>query len=152
MAYMHIDDELVPHLEILIDCIKLRGKDIEKQAQNIIGDTELMDQCLEDTFLQFKLHSKKVRDEYKKAVNEEIARSEAVWEKCNELIQDSRPTIENVKKDVKGLLDGKAPRVSCEVYMVSDRDLNTMLDSFTLTQGVDIPDFSDRDHIISGVF
>lgn len=102
---MHIDDELVPHLEILIDCIKLRGKDIEKQVQNIIGDTELMDQCLEDTFLQFKLHSKKVRDEYKKAVNEEIARSEAVWEKCNELIQDSRPTIENVKKDVKGLLD-----------------------------------------------
>ena len=48
------------------------------------------------------------------------------------------------RADVKGLLDGKAPRISCEVYMVSDRDLNTMLDSFTLTQGVDIPDFSDK--------
>ena len=30
MAYIHIDDKIEPYLDILIDCIKLNGEDIEK--------------------------------------------------------------------------------------------------------------------------
>ena len=60
---------------------------------------------MEDNFLNFKLHSKKVRDEYEKAVNEEIDKSEKVWRRCNELIKESQPTIEQVKKNIQGLLN-----------------------------------------------
>lgn len=44
----------------------------------------------------------------------------------------------------EGLMGDHPSRISCEIYMVSDPDQNTMLDCFTLTQGVDIPDLSDE--------
>ena len=97
MAYIHIDDKIEPYLDILIDCIKLNGKDIEKQVKRITEETDTMGECLEDNFLAFKLHSKKVRDEYEKAVNEELEKSETVWEKCDNLIHESRPRIEKAK-------------------------------------------------------
>lgn len=93
MGYVHIDDEIEPYLDILIDCVKLRGSDIEKQIKRITSDTDLMGECLEENFLNFKLHSKKVRDEYEKAVSEEISKTEKVWEKCDELIANSKPSI-----------------------------------------------------------
>jgi hypothetical protein len=104
MAYMHIDDKVVPYLEILLDCIKLNGEDIEKQIKRITSDTDLMGECLEENFLAFKLHSKKVRDEYERAVTEELEKSEKVWEKCNDLIQESRPKIQKVKNEMNELL------------------------------------------------
>ena len=88
MAYIHIDDKIEPYLDILIDCIKLNGEDIEKQVKRITEETDTMGECLEDNFLAFKLHSKKVRDEYEKAVNEELEKSETVWEKCDNLIHE----------------------------------------------------------------
>ncbi len=105
MAYMHIDDKIEPYLDILIDCIKLNGKDIEEQIKRITNETDLMGDCLEDNFLAFKLHSKKVRDEYEKAVDEEIKKSEKVWEKCDKLIFESRPKIEKAKNEMNGLLN-----------------------------------------------
>lgn len=105
MSYVYIKDEYEPYLDILIDCIKLNGKNIEEQIKRITDDTDITAQCLEDNFLNFKLHSKKVRDEYEKAVNEEIDKSEKVWRRCNELIKESQPTIEQVKKNIQGLLN-----------------------------------------------
>lgn len=104
MAYIHIDDKIEPYLEVLIDCIKLNGEDIEKQVKRITEETDTMGECLEDNFLAFKLHSKKVRDEYEKAVNEEVEKSETVWEKCDNLIHESRPKIEKVKNEMSELL------------------------------------------------
>ena len=104
MAYMHIDDKVVPYLEILLDCIKLNGEDIDKQIKRITSDTDLMGECLEENFLAFKLHSKKVRDEYEKAVTEELEKSEKVWERCDSLIHESRPKLAKVKNEMDGLL------------------------------------------------
>ena len=104
MAYIHIDDKIEPYLDILIDCIKLNGEDIEKQVKRITEETDTMGECLEDNFLAFKLHSKKVRDEYEKAVNEELEKSETVWEKCDSLIHESRPRIEKAKNEMNDLL------------------------------------------------
>ena len=104
MAYMHIDDKVVPYLEILLDCIKLRSDDIETQIKRITSDTDLMGECLEENFLAFKLHSKKVRDEYEKAVTEELEKSEKVWERCDSLIHESRPKFEKIKSEMNGLL------------------------------------------------
>lgn len=94
MAYKHIDDEIEPYFDLIMDCIKLRGKDVKETIEKITEDTKTMETCLEDNFLGFKLHSKKVRDEYEKAVKEEIEKTEEVWEKCEELIYKSKPTIE----------------------------------------------------------
>ena len=104
MAYMHIDDKVAPYLEILLDCIKLHSDDIDAQIKRITSDTDLMGECLEDNFLAFKLHSKKVRDEYEKAVKDELEKSEKVWEKCDNLIHESRPKIEKIKNEMNGLL------------------------------------------------
>lgn len=105
MGYKYIDDRIEPYLDILIDCVKLRGSDIEAQIKRITDDTDTMCKCLEDNFLSFKLHSKKVRDEYEKAVAEELQKSEKVWERCDELILESKPKIEHVKNDMQSLLD-----------------------------------------------
>ena len=104
MAYIHIDDKVAPYLEILLDCIKLHSDDIDAQIKRITSDTDFMGECLEDNLLAFKLHSKKVRDEYEKAVTEELEKSEKVWEKCDNLIHESRPKIETVKNEMSGLL------------------------------------------------
>lgn len=103
MGYVHIDNEIEPYLDILIDCIKLRGSDIEKQIKRITSDTDLMGECLEENFLNFKLHSKKVRDEYEKAVTEEISKTEKVWGKCDELIANSKPSITKVTNQLLDL-------------------------------------------------
>lgn len=103
MGYKHIDDKIEPYLDILIDCIKLNGADIEAQIKRITSDTDTMGQCLEDNFLAFKLHSKKVRDEYEKAVSEELEKTEKVWEKCDELIHDSKPSIEKAVNSIASL-------------------------------------------------
>lgn len=103
MAYMYIDDEIAPYLDILIDCIKLNGKDIEAQVKRITSDTDTMSECLEENFLAFKLHSKKVRDEYEKAVSEELSKAEKVWEKCDELLNNSKPTVEKAVNSIASL-------------------------------------------------
>lgn len=103
MGFKYIDDEIEPYLDILIDCIKLNGKDIEAQINRITSDTDTMGECLEENFLAFKLHSKKVRDEYEKAVSEELSKTEKVWEKCDELLHNSKPTIEKVSNSITSL-------------------------------------------------
>ena len=46
MAYIHIDDKIEPYLDILIDCIKLNGEDIEKQVKRITEETDTMGEYL----------------------------------------------------------------------------------------------------------
>lgn len=104
MAYVHIPDKYEPYLDIIMDCIKLNGDDIETQIKKITDDTALMGKCLEDNFLQFKLHSKKVRDEYKKAVDEAIDKTYKVWESCDRKITESKPAIEKCKNDINRLI------------------------------------------------
>lgn len=49
------------------------------------------------------------------------------------------------RSDLKdNLLGRKAPRISCEIYLASDTDMNTMLDCFTLTLGEHFRDLSDQ--------
>jgi uncharacterized protein YfbU (UPF0304 family) len=103
MGYKHIDDELEPYFDLIMDCIKLKGKDIKETVNRIVGDTSAMDECLEDSFLNFKLHAKKVRDEYRKAVEEEISKSEDLYCKYSQLVSDQKPRIEQVKNAVAEL-------------------------------------------------
>lgn len=101
--YVYVDKRIVPHLEILQDILKLRCDDIDKIVKGIINDTEALDENLEDNFLQFKLHAKKVRECYKAAVDEQLEKSEKLWTECDELISKSKPTVEKVSSAVREL-------------------------------------------------
>lgn len=118
MAYVYIDNEIEPYLDILIDCIKLKGKNIKDEIERIVNDTNLIGECLEDNFLNFKLHSKNVRDEYRKAVDEEIRKNEECWQKCDELIRNSKPSIIKAKAEINELIS-ETTRLNCILDSVS---------------------------------
>lgn len=104
MAYKYIEDEIEPYFDLIMDCIKLNGKDIKKTIEKITNDTKWLNECLDDNFLEFKLHSKKIREEYENAVNDELEKTEIVWDKCDQLIRDSKPTIDKAASLIEGLL------------------------------------------------
>lgn len=105
MSYEYVPDKYMPYFDLIMDCIKLKGEDIRKLIDKITADTALMEECLEDKFLAFKLHSKQVRDEYENAVNEAIEKTENVWNKCEEKIKRSQPTIDKTNQEVTTLLE-----------------------------------------------
>jgi len=120
MEFKRIDDEYVPYFDLIMDCIKLRGKDIKETVEKIIQDDSVMEDCLEDNFLQFKLHSKKIRDEYEKAVKEEIEKTEGLWEKCDSLLSESKPKIEKYSSEIleikKNVAEIKESVESIDIY------------------------------------
>lgn len=103
MAYVNIDDKLVPHLEILIDCIKLRGGDLDEQVKRLTSETRLMDNCLEEEILQMKLHAAKVRSEFADTVNEAIQKNTDTWEECVEKIKEKSPKVSELVNIFKPL-------------------------------------------------
>ena len=94
----------MPYFDLIMDCIKLKGENIQELIDKITKDTALMEECLDDKFLAFKLHSKKVRDEYENAVNEAIEKTENIWDKCEEKIKESQPTIDKTNQEITKLL------------------------------------------------
>lgn len=139
MGYKYIDDKIEPYLEILIDCIKLNGEEIEKQIKRITEDTDIMGQCLEENFLAFKLHSKKVRDEYEKAVTEEILKAEKLWEKCEDLIEKSKPKIEKIQNEMHGLLNEieKVDSALSKVSICRAEELIKLIEKFNQMSDID---------------
>ena len=104
MSYEYVLDKYMPYFDLIMDCIKLKGENIQELIDKITKDTALIEECLDDKFLAFKLHSKKVRDEYEKAVNEAIEKTENVWDKCEEKIKESQPTINKTNQEITKLL------------------------------------------------
>ena len=45
-----------------------------------------------------------MRDEYEKAVNEAIEKTENIWDKCEEKIKESQPTIDKTNQEITKLL------------------------------------------------
>ena len=104
MRYEYVPDKYMPYFDLIMDCIKLKGENIQELIDKITKDTALMEECLDDKFLAFKLHSKKVRDEYENAVNEAIEKTENIWDKCEEKIKESQPTIDKTNQEITKLL------------------------------------------------
>lgn len=104
MGYEYVPDKYMPYFDLIMDCIKLKGENIQELIDKITRDTTLMEECLDDKFLVFKLHSKKVRDEYENAVNEAIEKTENVWNKCEEKTKESQPTIDKTNQEITKLL------------------------------------------------
>ena len=104
MSYEYVPDKYMPYFDLIMDCIKLKGENIQELIDKITKDTALMEELLDDKFLAFKLHSKTVRDEYEKAVNEAIDKTENLWDKSEEKTKESQPTINKTNREITELL------------------------------------------------
>ena len=103
MGYVHIDDKYEPYLDLIIDCIKVKGEDIDKVVKEFTDDTSLMTDCLEENLIQFKYHGQRIRDEYKKVTNEQIKKNTELFEECDKLLQESEPTIKHIKRNLESI-------------------------------------------------
>lgn len=94
--YKQIDEKIEPYFDLIMDCIKLRGGDLDEQIKALAKDTRLMDTCLEEEILQMKLHAAQVRKEFEDTVNVEVEKNTQTWEQCVEKIKSKEPRVKEL--------------------------------------------------------
>ena len=93
---VYVDKNLVGKLDILQDICRIKGEDIDKIIERLKGDDNDFLANIDDSLIEIKCHAKRVRDEYKKCVDEEIEKSNTLWEECDNKLNDSRTKIKKV--------------------------------------------------------
>lgn len=96
--YVWIPKKLLPKWEFVKDILRLKGEDIQKAIDELSGETTcLTTDNLDTTLLEMKLHAQKVRDQYKQCVDEELEKTNELWEACEEKVYGSRTKIKQIK-------------------------------------------------------
>lgn len=135
-----VDSEIAGKVELLADIVKLRGEELNKVIQELADDTNaLTTDNLDTALLEMKLHAAKVRDTYKNAVDEELEKTNKLWEECDEKITKSRTKISAVKNSFNELNQEieKLNRGICKLDLYNLERAITILDRFN--------SFSDSD-------
>lgn len=93
-----IDKRLVPQIEFIEDVLKLKKDDIQKEIDKLVDSTQtLTTDNIDTSLLELKLHAQKVRNEYKKTVDEELEKTDKLWEECDEKLYNSKTNIKDIK-------------------------------------------------------
>lgn len=93
-----VDKRLVPQIEFIEDVLKLKKDDIQKEIDKLVDSTQtLTTDNIDTSLLELKLHAQKVRDEYKKTVDEELDKTDRLWEDCDEKLCNSKTKIKDIK-------------------------------------------------------
>lgn len=93
-----VKKELIPQLEFIEDILKLKKDDIQKEIDKLVDSTQtLTTDNIDTSLLELKLHAQKVRDEYKKTVDDELEKTDKLWEDCDEKLYNSKTKISDVK-------------------------------------------------------
>jgi uncharacterized coiled-coil DUF342 family protein len=93
-----VKKELIPQLEFIEDILKLKKDDIQKEIDKLVDSTQtLATDNIDTSLLELKLHAQKVRDEYKKTVDDELEKTNKLWEDCDEKLYNSKTKISGVK-------------------------------------------------------
>jgi uncharacterized coiled-coil DUF342 family protein len=93
-----VKKELIPQLEFIEDILKLKKDDIQKEIDKLVDSTQtLTTDNIDTSLLELKLHAQKVRDEYKKTVDDELEKTDKLWEDCDEKLYNSKTKISGVK-------------------------------------------------------
>ena len=93
-----IDKRLVPQMEFIEDVLKLKKDDIQKEIDKLVDSTQtLTTDNIDTSLLELKLHAQKVRDEYKKTVDEELDKTDELWEECDKKLCNSKTNIKGIK-------------------------------------------------------
>ena len=128
-----LDEEIAGKVELLEDIIKLRGEELNKIIQRLADDTNaLTTDNLDTALLEMKLHAAKVRDTYKNAVNEELEKTNELWEDCDDKISESRTKISAVKNSFCELNQEieKLNRSICKMDLYNLERAMNILDKF----------------------
>lgn len=128
-----LDEEIAGKVELLEDIIKLRGEELNKIIQRLADDTNaLTTDNLDTALLEMKLHAAKVRDAYKNAVNEELEKTNELWEECDDKIIKSRTKISAVKNSFYELNQEieKLNRSICKMDLYNLERAMSILDKF----------------------
>lgn len=103
--YVWIPKKLLPKWEFVKDILKLKGEDIQKAIDELSGETtSLTTDNLDTTLLEIKLHAQKVRDTYKSCVDEELEKTNRLWEECDDKVSESRTNIRAIKTSFNEVL------------------------------------------------
>lgn len=104
--YVWIPKKLLPKWEFVKDILKLKGEDIQKAIDELSGETSVLTtDSLDTTLLEMKLHAQKVRDQYKQCVDEELEKTNSLWEECDNKVYDSRTKIKTIKSSFDEVFD-----------------------------------------------
>lgn len=99
-----LDKNIAAKMDVLQDVIRLRGEEIEKVIKELTDETKLITtDNIDTTLLEMKLHAQKVRDTYKQTVDEELEKTETLWDECDNKIYESRTKISQVTDLFKNL-------------------------------------------------
>lgn len=124
-----IDKELKPKWEVLQDILRLNGKGLDEVIESLKKDDDTLIECLEDNFISIKHHAIKVRDEYKKCVDEQIDKTYKLWEECDNKIAESRTKIKSIESsfsDVNRLIDSMHRKLNDLPLRELDRAMDTI--------------------------
>ena len=91
-----VDKSIVEKLDIVQDICRIKGEDIEKLLEKIKNDDNCFIENIDDSLIEIKCHAKRIRDEYKNCVDEEIEKSDKLWEDCDNKISESRSKVKDV--------------------------------------------------------
>ena len=92
-----LDKNIASKIDVLQDVVRLRGEEIDKVISRLTDTTKLLTtDSIDTTLLEMKLHAQKVRDTYKQTVDEELEKTNTLWEECDEKIYASRTKIAKV--------------------------------------------------------
>lgn|SRR5574344_1200088 len=104
--YVWIPKKLLPKWEFVKDILKLKGEDIQKAIDELSGETSVLTtDNLDTTLLEMKLHAQKVRDQYKQCVDEELEKTNSLWEECDNKVYGSRTKIKTIKSSFDEVFD-----------------------------------------------
>ena len=93
-----IDDSLAKKLEILNDTVELKENDIKSIVKELKNDIENIGECIDEDVVSFRYHAQKVRDSYKKVVDEEIEKTNELWETMDKLRTETRERLNKTRE------------------------------------------------------
>lgn len=109
---MWVDEELVNKITMLDEITEITSVQTKDLIKEFKDDIETYSDCMDEDLLQFRAHAEKVRNTYKKVVDEEIEVTYELWnsldkKRCetHKKLEESRELSKSIKSDVKLIND-----------------------------------------------
>lgn len=100
-----IDDNLAKKLEIIDDVVKLTDNDIKDIIKGLKDNISVLDETIDEDVVSFRYHAQKVRDSYKKVVEEEIDKTNELWEQLDTLRFETSNKLDKTKELTKSITE-----------------------------------------------
>lgn len=90
--FVWVSEELIGELED----VDLTFENMVKIITGFQKEINTMTECVDENVVGFRYHAQKVRDDYKKVVEEELAKTYELWEQMNQLRNEASQKLQEV--------------------------------------------------------